>query len=299
MKKRNNSPIKKKIVIIHHNDQDGFGGAWAAWKKFKNRAEYIAADHDKDVPEGLIDKELYLIDFCYPEAIMRRLLETNKKVVVLDHHVSQQDIVGISTEHVYDVDRSGAVIAWQYFFPGEPVPKLLRHIEDMDLWQFNISNTKEIIAAMDEYPFDLKIWNKIIVDIEDKETAKKYLEAGRTILQYEKRVIERLLGRAEKVDFEGHLAYAVNAPILESEIGNWIVTHKKAIGIIWSYKGDGIKVSLRSDGKTDVSALAQRYGGGGHKAAAGFAFDVNMQFPWMRVEKDDGKKNNIRQLKTG
>lgn len=274
----------KNIVILYHNGcHDGFGGAWTAWKKFKNKAEYISVEHGKEVPEGLVGKELYFIDFCYPAEIMQKLLNQNEKVVVLDHHFSQRDVVGISTEHVYDNDRSGSVIAWQYFFPDESVPKLLRHIQDIDLWRFKVPHTKELMAAMDEYPFDFKLWNKISAEWEDKEAIKKYLEAGKTILKYEERVIERLIRHAERVTLDGFTAYAVNSPILESEIGNWIVEHKKAIGIIWSYKGGGIKVSLRSDGKTDVSKIAQLHGGGGHKAAAGFAFDVELELPWVKA----------------
>lgn len=274
----------KDIVVLYHNGcHDGFGGAWVARKKFKNRAEYIAVEHGRNIPEGLIGKEIYLIDFCYPEGIMRMLLASNKKVVVLDHHVSQRDIVGISTEHVYDIERSGSMIAWGYFFPGESVPKLLKHVQDIDLWRFKVPHTEELMAALDEYPFDYKTWDKIAVEFEDKEAVKKYLEAGKSILKYEERVIERLIRHAEKVDFEGETAYAVNSPILESEVGNWIVKHKKAIGIIWSYKGGMVNVSLRSDGKKDVSELAQHFGGGGHKAAAGFAFDVQLEFPWTKL----------------
>lgn len=285
-----NERIEKDIVILYHGGcHDGFGGAWAAWRKFKNKAEYIAVEHGKDEPAGLVGKEIYFIDFCYPAAIMHKLLAANKKVVILDHHVSQRDIVGISTEHVYDNSRSGSVIAWQYFFPGEPIPRLLKHIQDVDLWLFKLPHTKDLMAALDCYIFDFKLWNKIYAEFEDKELVKKYLSAGKTILGYEERIINRAIRHAEKVEFEGHVAYAVNSTILESEIGNWIVNHKKSIGIIWAYKGGSVRVSLRSNGKVDVAELAQRHGGGGHKAAAGFAFPVPAQvrFPWVKIEKEE------------
>lgn len=271
------------VVLYHGGCHDGFGGAWAAWKKFKNKAEYIGVEHGKAIPEGLVGKDIYCIDFCYDAADMAALLAANKKVVVLDHHVSQRDVVGISTEHIYDNDHSGSVIAWHYFFPDQPVPKLLKHIQDIDLWRLAIPHTQELMAAMDEYPLEFKLWNKIAGEFEDKIAIKKYLEAGRSIITYEGRVIERLTRHAEKVEFEGHVAYAVNSPMLESEIGNWIVINKKAIGIIWSYKGGSVRVSLRSNGKMDVSKIAKLYGGGGHKAAAGFAFDVQLEFPWKKA----------------
>lgn len=274
----------KDIVVLYHNGcHDGFGGAWVAWTKFKNKAEYIPVDHGKEPPEGLTDKQIYFIDFCYPAEIMQTLLAQNKKVVILDHHISQRDIVGISTEHVYDNERSGSVIAWQYFFPGQPVPKLLKHVQDIDLWRFKVPHTKELMAALDGYAFDFKLWNKLSAEWEDKEKLQKYMEAGKTVLQHEARIVDRLIRHAERVDLDGFAAYAVNSPILESEIGNWIVDHKKAIGIIWAYKGGSVKVSLRSDGKIDVSKIAQLHGGGGHKAAAGFAFDVQMELPWVKT----------------
>lgn len=280
--------LQKNIVVLYHNGcHDGFGGAWAAWRTFKDKADYIGADHDGVFLEQVVDKEVYLIDICYSADIMQGLLERNKKVVVLDHHVSQRSFMGISTEHIYDNNRSGSVIAWQYFSPDAPIPKLLAHIQDVDLWRFKVPHTKELMAALDGYPFDFKLWNKIAADWEDKESVKKYIEEGEAILKFEDRILDRLIRHAEHVDFEGEKAYAVNSPILESEIGNWIVQHKKAIGIIWAYKGSSVRVSLRSDGKIDVSKLAQRYGGGGHAAAAGFTFDVQLEFPW---EKRSGKK---------
>lgn len=283
MKKDKAKTQEKNIAVLYHGScHDGFGGTWVAWTKFKNKADYIGVEHGKAVPEGLVGKELYFIDFCYDEATMRELLAANKKMVILDHHISQRDVVSISTEHVYDNDRSGSVIAWQYFFPGQPVPKLLKHIQDIDLWRFKVPHTEELMAAMDSYGFDFKLWNKISADFEDKEAIKTYLKEGKTILNYEKRFIERAVRHAEKVEFEGHVAYAVNSPMLESEIGNWIVENKKAIGIIWSYKAGSVRVSLRSNGKPDVSELAQHFDGGGHKAAAGFAFPVQLEFPWVK-----------------
>lgn len=44
------------------------------------------------------------------------------------------------------------------------------------------------------------------------------------------------------------------------------------VAVICRPKEDKIVASLRSDGSTDVAAIAQDYGGGGHKKAAGFAF---------------------------
>jgi len=77
---------------------------------------------------------------------------------------------------------------------------------------------------------------------------------------------------------EGDLAWltvrgiAVNANALfASELGNLLAEQSGTFGLIWQLSGDGeIKASLRSKGDFDVAAIAARYGGGGHRNAAGF-----------------------------
>src|SRR3989344_3757446 len=42
----------KKIAVLYHGGcPDGFGGAYAAWKKFGNMAEYIPLKHGKPAPK--------------------------------------------------------------------------------------------------------------------------------------------------------------------------------------------------------------------------------------------------------
>ena len=67
----------------------------------------------------------------------------------------------------------------------------------------------------------------------------------------------------------------VNSPFYVSEIGHSIVKHGMPVAIIWSRREGKVVVSLRSDGMAvDVAKLAERYGGGGHPAAAGFSVKV-------------------------
>ena len=53
-------------------------------------------------------------------------------------------------------------------------------------------------------------------------------------------------------------------------------------------KGDGVRVSLRSEG-FDVSAVAALKGGGGHKQAAGFsaAGTIEEVTQWLSTELDE------------
>lgn len=272
----------KSIVILYHKSCfDGFSASWAAWRKFGNKAEYIAVELQTPPPKNLRDRNLYMLDFAYSPEIIENLIEICASVTVIDHHISNSDSVKNLSDYSYNMNHSGAVLAWKYFHPKKQVPKLLRYVEDNDLWKFRLPFAKEISVTLDLHNgFDFKKWSKVAADFEDKQKFKKYVEEGKIISKYRDIIIGRIMAGAEKVKFENQKAFAVNSPFWQSEIGNFIVKNKKAIGIIWSRKSGGVRISLRSNKKVDVSKLAEKYGGGGHKAASGFRLGLNKQLPW-------------------
>lgn len=275
----------KDIVVIYHGKcRDGFGGAWAAWKKFGDSANYYPAQRAQEPPE-IKNKEIYFIDFTYSPEITKKYISENKKIVIIDHHITAQEAVKLASENSFDINHSGAVLAWQYFFPGQAVPKLFQHIEDTDLWRFNLENTREIAAFLELYDFDFKLWDEFFAGMEDAEKRKKYIEEGKVVLRYEAVLLKDAVeDRAELVEFEGYKVLAVNYPhFLASDLGHVFVVKNPPMGIVWSEKKGMITVSLRSNGIVDVSAIAQKYGGGGHKAAAGFSFPANQPKPWKKI----------------
>jgi len=276
----------KPIVVLYHNDEDGFGAAWAAWKKFKDKASYIPVEYKNRAAylEKLKNKEIYLLDLCFNEKTMKKLLEGNKKLVVIDHHIGRKEECKISTERVFDIKSSAAVLSWKFFYPGRPMPNLLRYVEDFDIWKLKMPHTRELFASLDTFKFNFKIWNKLVSDFQSVKRRKKHIEAGRAILKYQDNMLRKIVSSGENVILNGHKAFAVNSPILESEIGHYIYENKGVLGIIWSYQNGVFKTSLRSNKKIDASKLAKKFGGGGHKGAAGFIFNSKINFPWKKTK---------------
>ncbi len=276
------------IVLYHKNCDDGFGAAWAAWKKFGSRAEYIGVAPGDSAPDGLEGKNVFTLDFCFPEKITTHLLKVTKSLVVIDHHVSSQKVALMVPQHVFDGEhtRSGATLSWGYFHPDRPVPKLLQYVEDVDLWSIKKPHTFELSAVLDVYPRDFKIWNKIAKDWEGRNI-KQYIEKGKALVAYQKEVIEKVVEDAIRVKFCGITTYAANfSGKLVSSIGHALYTKLPPMAIIWSTKKDHIKVSLRSNGKVDVSKLAGRFGGGGgHKESSAFRLPLGAELPWKIVKK--------------
>ena len=276
--------MKSILILYHKNCPDGFGAAWAARKKFGKKADYVAVEY-RSVPKEKFfknRKEIYICDFCYHQPVLEQLLKINPNITIIDHHITAKETVKLAKNHSYALNHSGAVLTWKFFHPKKPVPRLLRHVEDVDLWKWKLPFTAEISVALELYNnFDFKKWDKIAPDFEDTKKRKKYVNEGKIILKYRDTILKRIIAGAEKVKLGKMGAFAVNSPFWQSEIGNYIVENKKRIGIIWSRKSGKINVSLRSKKRmTDVSKIALKYGGGGHKAASGFSLDVDKPFPW-------------------
>ncbi len=270
-----------KIFIYHANCPDGFGSAWAAWKKFGNRAKYIPAEHHTNPPEGLDGADLCLMDFTYPASITEDLKKKVASLTIIDHHVTAKSVTESADNHSYALDHSGAVLTWKYFHPNKAVPKLLLHIEDVDLWKFKLKNTREVISALYLYKMNFRDWSKLARNLDNPKTSQKIIEAGRAILNYKNRLIDEIVNEAKMVEFEGYKTLLVPSPsAIHSELGNALVNKMPPLGIVYRESGNKIKISLRSDGTVDVSKIALKYGGGGHKGAAGFIVKAGEPMPW-------------------
>ncbi|MEK7520553.1 MAG: hypothetical protein AAB560_00545 [Patescibacteria group bacterium] len=277
--------MKKIAVLYHKNCFDGFGAAWAARKKFGDKAEYIAVEHQNPPPTGLKGKDVYLVDFNYSPEITGKILKEARKLAIMDHHITGKESVKLAHESLYDINHSGAVLAWKFFHPRKRTPRLLLHIEDGDLWRFRLKGTRELQGYLDARDFDFRLWDKVAAALEKSDGGKEYFRQGKAILDYQRKLVKKAVERAAPVKFGGYETLAVNSPFFQSELGNALVLKYPPIGIVWSEKNGKILVSLRSDGKTDVSKIAVKHGGGGHKAASCFSFPAPGPFPWRALKK--------------
>lgn len=277
----------KKIAVLYHNKcDDGFGAAFVAWKKFKDKAEYIGVTHGEPLPKGLNGKNVYLLDFCYPKNVLEELLKITKSLTVIDHHISMKEAVESVPRHLFDgtFSHSGAVLAWQYFFPKKAVPALLLHIEDSDVWKWKLSHSWEIIASLRSYRKEFELWNKIAHEYENPKTKKKYIDEGKIILKERDKQVERAVEDSVLVDFCGYKILASNSLAFVDYVGDALYKKHPPFSIIWAQRGDKIVVSLRSNGKVDVSKFAVKFGGGGHKVSAAFRLEAGHKLPWKIVK---------------
>lgn len=285
--------MNKNIIVIYHGEcSDGFSAAWIAWKKFGDKAEYVPAYHQEQSPEGLAGKEIYILDFSFPKEVMAKIVKENKKVTVIDHHKSAEETVKMAHEYLYEMNHSGAALAWRFFYPDLTVPWLIRYIEDMDIWKLELPDIFAMTLVLNSLNKDFETWNKLAKDLDDEPVRGQYIKQGNIMLKYEKKLLDEIMdSNKEIVKFEGHEIYAINAPhTFASQIGNALCREKPPIAIVWQRSDGRIEVSLRSEGDVDVSGIAKKYGGGGHKNAAGFKFNAQWNFPWQVQKQNNDEK---------
>ena len=276
------------ICLFHAECTDGFGAAWAIWRRWPN-CTFIPATYgaplDLDDIEG---KNILFVDFSAPADVLRAMVDEGKarSVVVLDHHKSAQaslaglpvmnlgevsDLEGVLVH--FDMEKSGARLAWEFAFPTMFPPEVIRFIEDRDLWRFRYSSTKPFIVALNSYPQDFLVWERVTLDID------ALVSDGDAILRANAAAVETMLRQAYEGDIAGHWIPLVNAPgQFASDIGHRLLEMNPMapFAASWSRRADGLlQFSLRSeDHRTDVSEVAKLFGGGGHRNAAGFQLQM-------------------------
>jgi oligoribonuclease NrnB/cAMP/cGMP phosphodiesterase (DHH superfamily) len=271
----------KRVCFYHADCPDGFGAAWAVWRAWGEQGAFQPHHHDDPLdaaaaPGGL----LVFVDMAPQAEALERLAQDAGRLVVLDHHVSSMESYasrkGLLEEmrrgghHVeFDLEHSGAVLAWRYFHGGAPVPALLQYVEDLDLWSHRLPHSAEVNAAISSYPRRFEDWERL-----SQAPVEQLAGEGTPILRALRVETERTLSFAHPVSLDGKPIEAVNARQQRNSIGHELA-ERAAFGIPWGLvyrlSGDRVDVSLYSVGDLDVARIAARFGGGGHRNAAGFS----------------------------
>jgi oligoribonuclease NrnB/cAMP/cGMP phosphodiesterase (DHH superfamily) len=263
------------VVVIYHGDcLDGFCAAWVCWRHFGHAAQYVPAKYGQPPPD-VAGKRVVIVDFSYSYEVTLQLISQAASVLMLDHHVTaERDLAripnGDTVQVVFDMKRSGAGLARDHFFPGLPC-WIVDYTQDRDLWLFALPQSKEVNAYLGVLPESFIELEYVHARCDANQAA--VLGAG--AMAYKQRYVEKMALHARRGRFAGFDDIPiVNAPFvgLSELVGALAESALFAVG--WFQRGDGkVVYSLRSRNGFDVSALAEKFGGGGHPAAAGFQLD--------------------------
>lgn len=283
------------MKIFYHADLDGKCSAAIIDSYYCNNSIMIPYSNGKEIPfRKMKDGEtVFFLDCSLPIQEMQSLSHTYN-LIWIDHHASsidEADRYGFDPEGIRSVDKAACELTWEYIVKETfhekhktKIPYGIQLIGRYDIWDLNFS--KELvpynygISSLEHDPRTIKgmnTWSEIVFSY-DKNVLKKVISDGQAIERYLSQINNRLMNSYSfPTIIEGKKALAVNRQFVDSSAfkSRWDNTKYDLMVAFAKFKESRLgfcwKVSLYSDKKDiDVSKIACKYGGGGHKDAAGF-----------------------------
>lgn len=265
----------KPLVIYHANCTDGFSAAWVFHHKDPDGYDFHPGSYGA-APPDVTGRDVYLVDFSYPRAVLREMARGAASLTVLDHHkTAQADLEGFTDEAsnttvVFDMDRSGCAIAWDFMFPHSPRPLLLGHVQDRDLWKFKLDGTRDVMAYVFSFKQSFETWDRLMAAAPVE--LLKMTAAGSAIERKHAKDVSEIVSMCQRsLVIGGHKVMAAGVPSTMASDAGALMAQGKPLAACYYDTHSHRCFSLRStDAGIDVSAIAKEYGGGGHRNAAGF-----------------------------
>lgn len=273
--------MTEKILCVYHiADHDGKGSGAVVRSVFPE-TEFLGLNHDMDIPFEKIEQydKIIICDFALPIDYMFELNE-RKNLLWIDHHVSvieeyekkvregRKEIKGLRK-----VGTAAMELCWQYFYPQKEVPLGIVLLAKNDLFDLSDPRVRPFEYAMQSMGINTpkdEIWQKLFngeIDID------KMVDDGKRILSWINVRNYRLVrGMAFEGEIDGLKCICANMPQGYSSFFDSVPEREKYDVMINFYMNKKRKWNLSfyaAKDNVDVSKLAIKFGGGGHKGAAG------------------------------
>jgi oligoribonuclease NrnB/cAMP/cGMP phosphodiesterase (DHH superfamily) len=270
------------MKCFYHNDLDGHCSAAIIAKFYKEYGlpfkdqDFFETSYDRDFPFDKIKngEKVYIVDYSLRDNNeWKQLNQITSDIVWIDHHISalekfgHLDLSGIRKDGI-----AACELVWEYFFKNRSTPFSVKLLGDYDVWTFKYKDKTNLFQnAMRSY--ETLPTNDIWKDLLNSDDVDFYLKEGESISRYMKKQYEETVkNKGFEIDFEGKKAIACNASERGSQLFDSVYDESKHdIMIPFAFNGKKWTFSLYSTkDNVDCSKIAAKFGGGGHKKAAGF-----------------------------
>lgn len=283
------------ICIYHSRDLDGYCSGAIVKHKYPE-AVLIGYDYGQPIPWDQIPagEPVIMVDVSFPMDEMFKLaVRALFQLTWIDHHASAiKDHKEFCDLHqnfdwcvpVLKDGRAACEGAWEYLFPNNPMPIAVLMLGIYDTWRKNSSTGLSWEEDILPFQFGMRV---VCTSPETFPTAlfqrsaghaiERTVSEGKAILAYQRGIDAKDCERAFEFIFHSYRVVAMNGCMFNSNAFDSVFDPEKH-DIMMPFKYDGkakkwIFSMYTRDPNIDVSVVAKWYGGGGHKAAAGFVMD--------------------------
>lgn len=268
------------MICFHHNDADGRCAGAIVHKKYPE-CRFVEMEYSKAVPFDMIgkDEEVWIVDFSFKPKDMEKLMEITGLIYWIDHHKTILDHpfnhLDAGIAGCRSMNHSGAYLTWQFIYPGKLVPWAVELISDYDTWTLNLPSSKSFRFGLNIIPHQPtdSVWDNLLGNGEPFEESVHYICGdGEVVLRFIHQFGQDYIkSYGFETEFEGYKCIAQGVYNFGSDFYGDLI-NEYDICLNFEFLGDKWIVGLYSV-KVDVSEIAKKYGGGGHKGAAGFVCD--------------------------
>lgn len=278
--------MSRPLIIYHSPCSDGWCAAWIMHRCLGNDPELFPAKYGDDPPK-VDGRDVYVVDFSYPRDVMQRMYQDANLLWVFDHHKTAEAECSDLPFTIFDQKQSGAGLAYWWCktegmidrLADDPAMRqivkgmegLSRYVEDRDLFKFALQGSEPINSALRSYDWDLATWDMLAKRM--AVSPDGFLVEGEAIQRYRKQLIKSHVSHAHEIEIDGQAIKATlcSAGEIVSEVAGELAEGEQFAATYCPTTDGQLLVSLRSPSRgADVSEIAVKYGGGGHKHAAGF-----------------------------
>lgn len=271
-----------KKIIYHNRDFDGIASA-AILKKCLNTHDenFIGWDYGMAYPnfaEWRKDTTVFMVDISFPFNVME-MLHDYFSLVWIDHHksvIDEYSQLNLKWDTVHlDPNYAGCELTWMYAYPEKEMPKAIKLLGIYDTWRKGDNWYSEVMPfqmGLKTICRDLRTFPMELLEEGSSDLVNSIIENGKNIVSYQNMINKSKCALAYERKFEGLNAIILNENVPGSVVFDEIWDENKYdIMISYCYNGTFYRVSLYTTKSTvDVSEICKKYGGGGHKKAAGF-----------------------------
>lgn len=141
------NPREVEVVYYHSPCSDGTTSAAIAMM-YLGHPTLIPLRHPVIIKdEDIKGKNVLFVDISPPTVeLALHIIDISKKCLFLDHHATAVAVLkDIPPEYKkLDMNKCGATLAWDYFFPLRPPPLFVEYAEDIDLARHHLAYSKAI-----------------------------------------------------------------------------------------------------------------------------------------------------------
>jgi oligoribonuclease NrnB/cAMP/cGMP phosphodiesterase (DHH superfamily) len=223
---------------------------------------------------------VYLVDFILEPFEVMLKLDEKSELIWIDHHetsLKEAEKNKFNPQGRRVNNTAACELTWRYLFPDTEVPFAIKLLSKYDTWNHDwspyIIPFQYGMKTIDNNP-EATIWS-LLFQNNSLVPIQNLTESGRTVLKYVKREYEVYVkSNAFTIMFEGYNCLCCNRGSGGSKLFDSIWEDKEhdICLVFCRSRNNKWKITMYTPHEgVDCGKIAKKYGGGGHKVAAGFS----------------------------